>query len=95
MTDPIVSPDTAAMLHREAKGRGASPIWIVTTGGSGRARMLVARLAVEQPTSYVLTANTLAEMYAKLPWGLTHSDRQPDDPPEIIEVWFDEGDCPG
>jgi hypothetical protein len=81
----------AATLHQEAKGRGASPTWVVTTGESGHPGKLVARLIVEQPTGYVLTANTLAEMYAKLPWGLTHSDRRPGDPPEVIEVWFDGG----
>jgi hypothetical protein len=94
MGDQIVSPSMAATLHQEAKGRGGSPTWIVTTGEAAPGT-LIARLTVEQPTGYVLTANTLAEMSAKLPWSLTHSDRRPDDPPEIIEVWFDEGDCPG
>ena len=91
MDDQIVSSLMAATLHQEAKGRGASPIWIVTTGESVRPGMLIARLVVEQPTGYMLTANTLPEMYAKLPWGLTHSDRRPGDPPDVIEVWFDEG----
>ena len=62
----IVSPSIAATLHQEVKGREASPTWIVTRGEAAPGT-LIARLIVEQPTGYVLTANTLAEMYAKLP----------------------------
>jgi hypothetical protein len=94
MADQVVSPDTAATLHQEAKICGAAPTWIVMKVEFGPEK-LIARLVVERPTDYVLTANALTEMYAKLPWGLTHSDRRPGDPPEVIEVWFDECDCPG
>jgi hypothetical protein len=36
MGDQIVSSSIAGTLHQEAKVRGASPTWIVTTGGSAR-----------------------------------------------------------
>jgi hypothetical protein len=66
MADQVVSPDTAATLHQEAKICGASPTWIVMKVEFGPEK-LIARLVVERPTGYVLTANTLTEMYAKLP----------------------------
>jgi hypothetical protein len=87
MADQVVSPDTAATLHQEAEFCGASPTWIVMKVEFGPEKLIARLVVVERPTDYVLTANTLTEMYAKLPWGLTHSDRRPRDPPEVIEVW--------
>jgi len=31
---------------------------------------------------------TLGELHAQLPPGTRWSDRQPADPPEVVEVWF-------
>ena len=36
----------------------------------------------------LLLAGTLAEIHAALPPHLMRSDRQPADPPEVVEVWF-------
>jgi hypothetical protein len=37
---------------------------------------------------YVLVADTLEELRAQLPAGLTYSERQPADAPEVMEVWY-------
>jgi hypothetical protein len=37
---------------------------------------------------YVLLADTLGELHGQLPAGLARSDRQPADPPEVLEIWF-------
>jgi hypothetical protein len=36
----------------------------------------------------VLVADTLAEIHARLPEGLARAERQPADPPEVVEIWF-------
>jgi hypothetical protein len=48
----------------------------------------VARLVTDGPTPYILIGHTLAEVQAQLPPGLERSDRQPSDPPAVVEVWF-------
>ena len=50
--------------------------------------LLVVRLVTDAPTSYILLGHTLAELHATLPPGLERSERQPSDPPEVLEVWF-------
>jgi hypothetical protein len=40
------------------------------------------------PSVYVLEAETLGELRAMLPPGLERSERQPADPPEVIELWW-------
>jgi hypothetical protein len=49
---------------------------------------VVARLVTDAPTPYILIGHTLPELTAQLPRGMTRSDRQPSDPPEVVEVWF-------
>ena len=36
----------------------------------------------------ILLADTLAGLHAQLPSGMGWSDRQPADPPEVLEIWF-------
>ena len=48
----------------------------------------VARLINDAPTAYVLVADSLPGLQAQLPTGLMQSDRQPMDPPEVVEMWF-------
>jgi hypothetical protein len=37
---------------------------------------------------YVLVADTLAEIHAALAPNLVSKDRQPANPPEVVEIWF-------
>ena len=55
--------------------------------GTYRGRF-VARLLTNAPTPYVLLADTLGGLHAQLPPGVMWSDRQPGDPPEVVEIWF-------
>ena len=48
----------------------------------------MARLLTNAPTPYVLLADTLGGLHAQLPPGVMWSDRQPGDPPEVVEIWF-------
>lgn len=38
-------------------------------------------------TSDVLTGGTYRELLLKLPVGMTRRDRQPEDDPDVVEVW--------
>jgi hypothetical protein len=49
---------------------------------------MMARLATDAPTPYVLRGRTLAEVQAQLPPGLERTERQPSYPPEVMEIWF-------
>ena len=49
---------------------------------------LVARLVDDTPTPYVLRGHTLAEVQAQLPSGLTRTERQPSDLPEVVKAWL-------
>ena len=40
------------------------------------------------PSPHLLVADTLAEMHAQLPPYLVRMERQPADPPEVVEIWF-------
>jgi hypothetical protein len=37
---------------------------------------------------YLMLADTLAGIQGMLPPGLVRSERQPADPPEMVEIWF-------
>lgn len=64
--------------------------WVVMKGIPDYPGAYVARLVTDAPTPYVLMGHTLAEVQAQLPFGLSRFDRQPSDPPMVIEVWFPE-----
>jgi hypothetical protein len=49
---------------------------------------IIARLVTDRPTPYVLMAESLAELQARLPPGLERVERQPADLPEVVEIWF-------
>jgi hypothetical protein len=44
------------------------------------------RLATKGPLPYVLVGETLAEVREQLPPGLVRSERQPVNPPEVVEI---------
>ncbi len=47
----------------------------------------MARLVTDDLTPYVLLADMLADRHAQLPIDLVRLERQPSDPPEIVETW--------
>ena len=86
--DQIIDEAMARSIQADAARTHPLLVWIVTHDeGTYRGRF-IARLVTKAPTVYVLLADTLGELHAQLPPGTRWSDRQPADPPEVVEVWF-------
>ena len=62
--------------------------WIIMRDVPEYPGSLVARLVVDAPTPYILLGHTLAEVEAQLPPALERFERQPSDPPEVVEIWL-------
>jgi hypothetical protein len=69
-------------------GRIPLVVWLVTNDPPDYPDKFVARLVIDLPSPYLLVADSLAEIHAVLPLNLARTDRQPVDPPEVIEIWF-------
>jgi hypothetical protein len=61
---------------------------VVSAGEDEHHGKLVARMVTVSPSAYVLVAETLDELRVMLPPGLKRSERQPADPPGVIELWW-------
>jgi hypothetical protein len=84
--DQIIDAVMARALQADAVRTHPLVAWIVTRDEvTGE---FAARLVTDAPTSYVLFSDTLTGLQAQLPTDLTRTDRQPADPPEVVEVWF-------
>jgi len=87
MLDQIVTAETAQELHGEALRTRGMAVWIVMQDQPAYPGKLIARLATMDPTPYVMVADTLGEMRAALPPGMSRSDRTPADPAGLVELW--------
>jgi hypothetical protein len=91
-TPPVIirSPGYFARLHWRLRGR--LPMWVVYRPvtieypGYWVARMHVS-LPEPRPTRFVITHDTLDELRESLPPFLSFLGRDPNDMPEIEEVW--------
>jgi hypothetical protein len=90
--DEIITPEMAATLHAEAMERRQLPAWIVFRDEPDYPGKVIARFAIDTPTTSVLVADTLTELRAMLPPGLTVTERRSADPLEVVEMWFDTRD---
>jgi hypothetical protein len=88
MHDEIIDAVLARGLHADACRRHPLVGWIVMKDPPDYASKFSARLVTDAPTPYVLVADTLAEIHARLPPMLERSGRSPDDLPEVVEIWF-------
>ncbi len=88
MADHIVTPEMAATLHAEAIERRELPAWIVFRDEPDYPGKVIARFVIDTPTTSVLVADTLTELRAMLPPGLTVTKRRSADPLEVVEMWF-------
>jgi hypothetical protein len=77
-----------AVLLLTHAGRTPLVVWLVTNDPPDYPDKFVARLVTDLPSPYLLVADSLAEIHAVLPPNLARTDRQPVDPPEVIEIWF-------
>jgi hypothetical protein len=86
--DQIIDAVMALALQADAIRTHPLMAWIVMHDEAIWPGAFVARLVTDAATPYVLLADTLAGLRDQLPPGLTWTDRQPTDSPEIMEVWF-------
>ena len=88
MKDQIIDTTMARALQIDAAERFPLFAWIVMHDQPEHPGWLIARLSTDHPSVYILRAGTLADLRDMLPPGLERSERQPTDPPEVVEVWF-------
>ena len=87
-TDQIIDAAMARSLHADACRDHSLVAWIVLWDLPAYPERFAARLATNGPSPYLLLADTLAGIRELLPPGLVRSERQPVDPPEVVEIWF-------
>jgi hypothetical protein len=88
MSDQIIDALMARSIHADATRTHPLVGWIVMQDQPDYPDEMIARLVTDAPTPYVLRGHTLAEVQAQLPPGLERTERQPADPPEVVEIWF-------
>ena len=90
MPDQIIDAREARAIQAKA-GNGLDLFgWTILKDQPDHPGKIVARLATSAPTIYVMLADTLDELHAALPTGLVRSPREPNDLPEVVEIWFSE-----
>jgi hypothetical protein len=80
--DQIIDASMARSIQSDVARNHPLTAW-VPHGGK-----FVARLVAEEPSPYVMLADTLAELRARLPPALERVDRQSSYAPEVVEIWF-------
>ena len=90
MSDQIVDAGTAQSLTIDARRNHTLVAWVVTRDEPAYPDQFVARLMTDRPGSYVLLADSLAEIQAQLPAKLTRYERTPAEPADVVEIWFSE-----
>jgi hypothetical protein len=88
MAYEIIDAVMARAIQEDAVRKHPLFAWIVMQDLPGYPGVLAARFVIDAPTPYVLLGHTLAEVQAQLPSGLERTERQPSDPPEVVEVWL-------
>jgi hypothetical protein len=88
MSDRVV--DAADARAVDGKARRDNPLlgWVVSKDDPDHPGKMVARLVTGTAAPYTLVGDTLAEIHRQLPSGLERSERQPSDPPHVVEIWF-------
>jgi hypothetical protein len=88
MRDQIIDAVIARAIHADAVRPHPLVGWIVMWDQPDYPDEMIARLVTDGPTSYILLGHMLAEVQVQLPPDLQRSERQPSDPPEVVEVWL-------
>jgi hypothetical protein len=88
MPDQIIDATMAQSLHADVCRTSPLVGWLVMRDPPDYPGKATARLVTDEPTFYVLVADTMGEPHAALPPGLVRLERRPTDPPEVVEIWF-------
>jgi hypothetical protein len=88
MRDQIIDAVIARAIHADAVRSHPLVGWIVMRDQPDHPDEMIARLVTEVPMPHILLGHTLAEVQVQLPPGLQRSERQPSDPPDVVEVWL-------
>lgn len=88
MPDQIIDAATAHALHADACRTHALVGWVVMRDQSDHPGKIVARLVTDGLSPYLLIADTLAGIHEQLPPHLIRKPRQPEAPPDVVEVWI-------
>ncbi len=86
--DQIINSEMARSLHADAARTHPLTGWIIMRDPPDYEGKFVARLATEKASPYVLVGETLAEVQAALPPGLTRSSHSAAHLPDVVEIWF-------
>lgn len=84
----VVDAVMAHALHQDACRDHALVAWVVSYDDPAFPEQYVAQLATTSALPYAVVGDTLAEVREQLPRGLRRSERQPGDPPGVLEVWL-------
>ncbi len=84
----VITPEMARTVHADAVREHVLVGWVVSPGEDEHHNKLLARMVTGAATVYVLVAEALGELRSMLPPGLERSERQPADPPKLIELWW-------
>ena len=90
-TQPL-TPTEAQTLQDDATARGVELMWFVSNADPAHPGKITARAHTADHIGGIylpgaMIADTLDEMRAQMPAGLTRRDRAPIDPPGIVETW--------
>jgi hypothetical protein len=85
--DQIIDAVMARSIQTDAARTHPLLAWVVVRSVA-YPNQFAARLVTDALTPYVLLADTLGELRAKLPPGLVRSDYQPAVPGIVVEIWF-------
>ena len=88
MQDQIIDAVMARSIHADAVRTHPLAAWVIGRDQVDYPGSLVARLVTDKLTPYVLLADTLDGLHAQLPPDLVRLERQPSDPPGIVETWI-------
>jgi hypothetical protein len=88
MDDQIVDAAMAQALQSDLSRTRPIVGWVVMRDPPDYPDKITARLVSDRPTPYLLIADNLAELQARLPSRLVRVERQPADLPKVVEIWF-------
>jgi hypothetical protein len=86
--DQIIDATMARSIQADMTRKHPLLAWIITQDQDDHDGQFVARLVANEPTLYVMLADTLAELQAQLPRSLERVDRHSFRPREVVEIWF-------